>query len=133
MDDAGHLTALCSQYHGHRHEAAFGKYHVRLQLPDDANCFAVALQDLEGVGEVLRVEIPAQLAGRDTVVGNLELCDEFFLDSVIGAHIGNIVAELAKPRQQCDIGRHMSGSSAAGQKNSFQNYTSVDNCLRLLC
>lgn len=102
----GTLQRFAASTTGTDTKPPLGKYHVRLQLPDNADCFAVALQDLERVGEVLRVEIPAQLAGRDTVVGNLELRDEFFLDSVIGAHIGNIVAELAKPRRNAILASH---------------------------
>lgn len=61
VDDTGNFTVFRGQNHRHGHEAALGKYHIRLQFFHGADGFAVAFQDLERIREVFQVEIPRSL------------------------------------------------------------------------
>ena len=70
-----------------------------------------------------------KLAGGDSVVWDLKLLNEFFFNSMIGTHIGNLVFKLAEFWQKCNIRGYMSGSTSAGQKDSFHNKTSIGNTI----
>ena len=79
------------------------------------------MDDAERIREVLPVEIPAQLAGRDPIVGDLLLLDQSRFDPIVGTDIIDLITCLAQGWKQCDIRRNMAGSSAAGQDDFFSH------------
>ena len=91
MDDRRHAAALSCQHDRDRDETAFGEYYIRIEEFDEFLCFAESFYHTERIGKVLQTEITAQFSGRDTMVGNPELFDQFLLDSVIGTDVVNIV------------------------------------------
>ena len=120
VDNRRNMKMPGGQHHRDRHKAALGEEHVRLQLFDNAPGLAIALEHLEGIREILRIKVAAQLSGGNAVVGDLKFLDQLFFYSVVGAHVGNLVAELPESRQQGNIGSNVSGGASAGQKYSLQ-------------
>ena len=86
------------------------------------------MNDTERIREVLPVKIPAQLSGGDSIVRNLLLRDQAFLDSIVGADIEDLISGFPKRGEKGDIRCDMAGCSAAGQYNSFSH---TGNCLSL--
>ena len=44
------------------------------------------------IGEILRIKIPTEFARCNPIIWNIEIFDQFSLDTVIGTHINNFVA-----------------------------------------
>ena len=84
---------LCRQNHRHGDKAALGKYHIRLIAAQQPQSLGVSLQYPEGVGEILNIQIAAQLAGRDAVIGNAGVLNQPPLDALIRADIAYFVIQ----------------------------------------
>ena len=96
-------------------KAALGEHDIRLQPADDADALERARDDAEGIGEVFPIEIAAQLAGADRVIGYaLHRLNQCALDAVLCADIVNIPALLEQMGDERLIGRDMTGRATAG-------------------
>ena len=124
VDNGRNFAFFCRNHNRNGDETAFGKYDVRLELFQDLLRLAKTFQDPERVGEVFEVKVAAQFAGRNSVVGNAELLDEFALDPFVGTDVGDLVACLPEGREQGDIWGNMTGSAAAGKDNMFHRDSS---------
>ncbi len=91
MNDRRHVAALACKNDRDRDESAFGEDHIRIQELDKSLGFSKSFDYPERVSEVLHTEIAAQLSGRDTMVGNTKLFDQFLLNAVVRADIMDIV------------------------------------------
>ena len=91
MNDRRNMAALACQYDRNRDETSFREYNIRIQEFDQFLRFAKPLDDPERIGKILQAEITAQLSGRDAMIGNAELFDQFLLDSVVGTDIVDII------------------------------------------
>ena len=78
-----------------------------------------ACGDPERIAEVLQIEIPAELAGRDAEIRDPLVFDEYFFNSCLGADVIDIVSFLPKGREKRDIGCDMPGGAAAGENDFF--------------
>ncbi len=87
VDNAGNGQGSGGPNDGNADKTAFGKNDVRLDLFQIFSGFPVALHYAEGVGEILRVKIPAEFAGSNTVVRNVEIRNQFFLNAFVGTYI----------------------------------------------
>ncbi len=116
-----HRDMVPSGRHDHRngYEAAFGKDHIGFQGLHERGRFRKSPDDPEGVREIFPVKIPAEFAGGDSVIGNFLGFDQFFLNAVLGADIGNVIACQPQAGKQRDIRSHMSGGAASGKYDSF--------------
>ncbi len=87
---------------------------------DDAPSLIHALDDAEGIGEILQVEIAAQLAHGHGVVGHAgQIGHQPFLHAVLRADIVHVPSVLEQARNQRVIRRDMAGRAAARQNDSF--------------
>ncbi len=124
MDDGRYFTSFCCDHHGNGNEASFGKNDVRLQLFQKFSGFPEAFQYPERIGKILEVEVAPQLSGRYSVIGNIQLLDQFALNAVVGADIGNFVSGFPERGNQSDIRCNVSGSAAAGENDMLHRESS---------
>ena len=120
MDQHRHAGDGRAVHHGHGHKAALGKDDVRVNLPNQRRRLERACDDAEGIGEIAHVEIAAQLAALDDMIGHaVNRLDQTALDAVFGPDVVDFPALGFKRRDQRQIGRDMAGRSAAGQNDLF--------------
>ena len=87
---------------------------------DDAPRLIHALDDAEGIGEILQVEIAAQLAHGHGVVGHAgQIGHQPFLHAVGRADVMHVPSVRLQARNQREVRRDMSGGAAARQNDSF--------------
>ena len=110
---------LCCQDHRNRNKAAFGKKYVRFIFFNELPCLSVSFQDAEGIGKIFKIEITAQLSGRNTIIGNPCVFDQLSFDPIVGANITDLISGLLQGRDQSQIWGNMTGSAAAGEYNGF--------------
>ena len=121
MDDDRDAERFRGAHDGYGYEPALGEQDVWADRAEKLPRFGKALEHAEGIGEVLPVEVPAELAGGNTVIGDPLSGHERLLDAFIGADIFDVEAGLPKTGKQGDVGRNVSGGAAAGQNDLFHN------------
>ena len=96
---------------------------------DDLGRLADAADDPEGIREVLRIEVTAQLAdGYRVVLHAGHLGDQRLLGAVGRADVVDLPPVVHQSRNQRQVRRDVTGSAAAGQddllhyKDSLQNF-----------
>ncbi|MNR10524.1 hypothetical protein D3C85_1267810 [compost metagenome] len=99
MNKYGHPVHPGGQYDGHRHKAAFGKYDIWLLLADNAAGLPKPFDHLEGVLDVLPIQITPQLARCDRPIGDvINLAQQLPFDSVFRAYVIHAPAFSLKER-----------------------------------
>ena len=119
MDHTGNLQTGGCAYNGHAHKAALGEDDIRPIALEKPSGFGISLEDTEGIREIFEVEIAAQLSGGHADIGNAAVAHKFLFDSVFRADISDFISRIAERGQECDIGRYMSGCSAARENDLF--------------
>ena len=121
MGDHRHAVQLRAVDHRHRHEAALGEHHVGLQPSDDARGLAHALDHAEGVGKVLPVEVPAQLAHGHRVKGDAGHAGyQRFLGAGLRADVVNLPSVGQQPGDQRQVRRDVARGAAARENDLLQ-------------
>lgn len=62
------------------------------------------LDDTERVSQVFNIQVASELAGCDTIIGNIEISDQFLFDPIVGTNIGYFITQLLQTGDQCNIG-----------------------------
>ena len=119
MDDHRDLQRLCRNHDRHGNKPALGEHNVRLQPVQDPARLGKASDHPGRIGEILPVEIPAQLARRDAVVRNSLGLDQVLLDPLVGADVMDLIATFTQLAEECNIRSDMAGRAAAGQYDFF--------------
>ena len=119
MDNAWDVKRCCRTDHRHTDIAALGKQYVRLIFFQKFSGLVVSADDTERIREILRVKIPAELAGFDSEKGDPAILHQLLLDSGQRADVLNFISGFPERWKQCDIWCHMSGCSAAGEDDFF--------------
>ena len=118
--DSGHTAQPRADDHRHADEAALGEAHIGLQFAHQPDGLERAPDDPERIGKVLQAEIAAQFAAFHRVIGDARnLGDHLVLDAVFRADVMNIIAHFLQAGNQAQVGRHMTGSTAARQNDSL--------------
>ena len=68
-------------------ETAFGKNDIRLQILQQGLRLRIAMDDTEGIREILPVKIPAEFSAGYSVVRHILPCDQLLLYSGVRADI----------------------------------------------
>ena len=81
--------------------------------------FGKSFQDAGRIGQVLYIQITAELSGGNAIIRQSCLLHKRLLNTVIGTHIFDLKTCFFQIRNQSKIRRHMTGGAAACQKNFF--------------
>lgn len=87
MDDTRYMESGSGPDDGNTDKASFGKDHIGLKLLQYLLSLPKALNDLEGIREILYIKITSEFAGGNTIIGNMKVFDQFLFDAIIGTDI----------------------------------------------
>ncbi len=106
--------------HRHAHKAAFAEHDIRLDGADDPFRLGDASDYAKGVRNVFPRKIAAQLAGGYRVVCHARTAfDHAALDAVLRSDIMDVAPFREKLWEERDVGRDMSGGTAAREQDRF--------------
>ena len=93
---------------------------IGYDLPDDARRLRDALDDPEGIGEILQIKITPELTDGNSVEFNpFNLGNQILFGAVGRADVVDFPAVIHEPWYERQIWRDVAGSAAAGQDNLF--------------
>lgn len=114
MDDDGNMAFFCRQYNRNGDKTALGEYDIRLIVPDDFYGFPIPFYDPEGIRKIFQTQIPSELSGGDSVIGNPLFFNQSTLHAVVGPYVTDFISRFFQPRQERNIRSDMSGCASAG-------------------
>ena len=94
MYDTGDMQRCSGADHGNTDKASLGKNDIRIDLFQIFSGFAKALDHSERIRKIFNVQVTAKLSRCDSVIGNIEICDQLLFNAFIGADIGNLIAKF---------------------------------------
>ena len=119
MKDTGDVQGRSRPHYRDTDKASLGKDDVRADLLQVLSRFPKSLDHPERICQVFHVQITAEFACGNPIIGNVKICDQFFFDSVIGTDIGNFIAGLLQRRKKGDVRCYMPGCTASGENDFF--------------
>ncbi len=109
--------------HRYRHKAPLAENHRGPDPPQVAVGVGHSLEHPQGVTQVFQIEIAAELARADGVIGQLST-DQLPLDPPMGTDIMDFPALGPQMVNQGQVGGDMTGGSPAGEHNSLHQQSS---------
>ena len=133
MDDTGNVQSCSCPYDRYADKTAFGKDDVGTDPLQMISGLYKALDDTEGVSQIFHIQIAPELAGRNSIVRDIKICDQLLLNSVIGANIGYFITQLLQMGNQRNIGGNVPGGSTACQHDFFDFCIAHESLLFIDC